>query len=90
MSEKTSTTDLQIEDVEKREKDGVQVPAGVPVDAHYDPKFVSRTLRYVDWRILPLLGLLYSIALIDRTNLGMARIAGMEKDLVRAVYRRAI
>ncbi|RXW19924.1 hypothetical protein EST38_g5926 [Candolleomyces aberdarensis] len=53
----------------------------VPVDAHYDPKFVERTLRHVDWRMLPLLGLLYAIALIDRTNLGVARISGMEQDL---------
>lgn len=32
--------------------------------------------------MLPLLGLLYAIALIDRTNLGIARITGMEVDLV--------
>lgn len=32
--------------------------------------------------MLPLLGLLYSVALIDRTNLGVARTAGMGKDLV--------
>lgn len=38
--------------------------------------------RHIDWRILPLLGLLYSIALIDRTNLGVARITGMDVDLV--------
>lgn len=38
--------------------------------------------RQVDWRMLPLLGLLYALALIDRTNLGIARIAGLEKDLV--------
>ncbi|KAJ3507700.1 hypothetical protein NLJ89_g6162 [Agrocybe chaxingu] len=31
--------------------------------------------------MLPLLGLLYAVALIDRTNLGIARIAGMEVDL---------
>jgi hypothetical protein len=38
--------------------------------------------RRVDLRMLPLLGVLYSLALIDRTNLGIARVAGMEKDLV--------
>lgn len=32
--------------------------------------------------MLPILGLLYSLALIDRTNLGVARIAGMGEDLV--------
>jgi len=36
----------------------------------------------VDWRMLPLLGLLYSVALIDRTNLGVAYTSGMVPDLV--------
>ncbi len=36
----------------------------------------------IDWRMLPLLGLLYSVALIDRINLGIARTAGMQEDLV--------
>lgn len=35
--------------------------------------------------MLPLLGLLYAVALIDRTNLGIARTAGMEADLVSAL-----
>ncbi|KAJ8076727.1 hypothetical protein PM082_001150 [Marasmius tenuissimus] len=41
----------------------------------------KRILRRVDLHVLPLLGLLYSLALIDRTNLGVARIAGMGEDL---------
>lgn len=32
--------------------------------------------------MLPLLGFLYAVALIDRTNLGIARTAGMAVDLV--------
>ncbi|EDR07121.1 uncharacterized protein LACBIDRAFT_298947 [Laccaria bicolor S238N-H82] len=55
--------------------------AAATTDARYDPDFVRRTLRRVDWRLLPLLGLLYSIDVIDRTNLAMARTAGMNKDL---------
>jgi hypothetical protein len=49
--------------------------------------FLNRFMfrRRVDWRMLPLLGFLYAVALIDRTNLGIARIAGMEKDLVRQI-----
>ncbi|KAJ2914366.1 hypothetical protein MD484_g6042, partial [Candolleomyces efflorescens] len=62
--------------------DEVQSP-NTPIDAHYDPKFVSSTLQKIDWRMLPLLGLIASIALIDRANLGVARISGMESDLVR-------
>lgn len=36
----------------------------------------------MDRRILPILGVLYALALIDRSNLGVARIVGMGKDLV--------
>jgi len=33
--------------------------------------------------MLPLLGFLYAVALIDRGNMGIARTAGMAADLVR-------
>lgn len=39
------------------------------------------TVRKVDLRLLLILGALYSISIIDRTNLSAARVAGMEKDL---------
>ncbi|KAF8894002.1 major facilitator superfamily domain-containing protein [Infundibulicybe gibba] len=44
--------------------------------------------RHVDWRMLPFLGLLYAVALIDRTNLGIARIVGMGRDLNLQVGER--
>ncbi|KAF8161231.1 major facilitator superfamily domain-containing protein [Crassisporium funariophilum] len=74
-SDSKHSSDLKVEDVEKHD---ALNPA---LDAHYDPVFVTKTLRLIDWRMLPLLGLLYAIALIDRTNLGIARTAGMEVDL---------
>ncbi|KAI6578270.1 hypothetical protein MCOR06_010714 [Pyricularia oryzae] len=39
------------------------------------------TWRRIDLRLLPILGLMYCISLIDRSNLGLAMIAGMSKDL---------
>lgn len=36
----------------------------------------------MDWRILPILSMLYSFAMIDRINLGAAYTAGMGADLV--------
>jgi hypothetical protein len=48
------------------------------------PKVDRRQL--VDRRMLPLLGFLYAVALIDRTNLGIARVAGMAQDLVRTSF----
>ncbi|KAG6887532.1 hypothetical protein C0995_014570 [Termitomyces sp. Mi166 len=60
------------EHVEDVEKDNVQ---------EYSPELEKSTLRKVDFRILPLLGLIYSVAVVDRVNTGVARVAGMEKDL---------
>lgn len=35
----------------------------------------------MDLRLLPILGIMYSISLIDRLNLGLAYVAGMREDL---------
>ncbi|KAH0588804.1 hypothetical protein H2248_004604 [Termitomyces sp. 'cryptogamus'] len=51
------------------------------VDNEERRAFERKTMRKVDIRLLPLLGFLYALALIDRTNLGVARIAGMDRDL---------
>lgn len=47
-----------------------------------DVPLINTLSRRIDLRLLPLLGLLYAVALIDRTNLGVARTAEMGKDLV--------
>ena|ERR1700753_1430440 len=39
-----------------------------------------RILRKVDYRLIPLLGFLYLIAFIDRSNIGNAKIAGLEDN----------
>ena len=48
---------------------------------HFDRAEVKRLRRKVDLRLLPALGMLYSIALIDRINISAARISGMGDDL---------
>ncbi|KAL8276094.1 hypothetical protein RQP46_011509 [Phenoliferia psychrophenolica] len=42
-----------------------------------DPKEDARIMRKVDWRLIPILSILYSVSLIDRTNISVARLAGM-------------
>lgn len=37
----------------------------------------AAVIRKLDWRLLPLVFVLYSLAVLDRSNLGNARIAGM-------------
>ena len=38
-------------------------------------------MRKIDWRILPICSLLYLFSFLDRTAIGNAKVAGMDKDL---------
>lgn len=42
------------------------------VDPHFDKQAELKLIRKVDWRLLPILGALYAIALIDRVNVSRA------------------
>ncbi len=50
-------------------------------DLGFDSKATSRLIRKIDWTLLPFLALLYLLSFLDRTNIGNARLAGLEKDL---------
>ena len=54
-----------------------------------DPHMERRVLRKIDFRLLPILGALYTIALIDRTNISVARISGLDDDLDLKIGNRA-
>lgn len=47
----------------------------------YHDKETRRILRKVDFRLLPMLTLLYVLAFLDRGNIGNAKVAGMNKEL---------
>lgn len=51
------------------------------IDEGYDPAFIRKVTRKIDWRLVPYLAAAYSISLIDRTNIALARAAGMQRDL---------
>lgn len=40
-----------------------------------------RVMRKVDLHVVPVLAILYTLAFVDRINIGNARIQGLEKDL---------
>ena len=56
--------------VTHEEKEAYSPPATYSnaTDYEFDQVEEKRLLRKIDWRLLPILGALYSIALIDRTN----------------------
>lgn len=79
---------------EKVEKvvDGLAAPTAVSVIDHeesssteanieYDEKMTKQLIRKIDWHILPVLVILYLLSFLDRTNIGNARLAGLEKGL---------
>lgn len=47
----------------------------------WDKKSTAKLVRKMDWVLLPFLSLLYLLSFLDRTNIGNARLAGLEKDL---------
>jgi len=49
--------------------------------AETDPAVVKKIIRRCDYRILPVMSVLYLLSFLDRTAIGNARIAGLTKDL---------
>lgn len=47
----------------------------------FDEHETKKILRKIDFRLLPVLTLLYLLAFLDRGNIGNAKVAGMNKDL---------
>lgn len=73
-------------DIEKRASvDGVgaeqyehvQTKEGQHVFIRPSAQEEEAVIRKLDWRLLPLVFVLYSLAVLDRSNLGNARLAGM-------------
>jgi hypothetical protein len=47
----------------------------------FTPEEEARVIRKLDYRLLPFLFLLYSLSVLDRSNLGNAKLAGLSKDI---------
>lgn len=58
-----------------------QVEVSPAVEDAHDAKFEKRVLKKIDLRLLPILGALYTIALVDRSNISVARISGLDEDV---------
>lgn len=51
---------------------------GQPESDDVDEK---KVIRKIDWRLIPLLTLLYTLTFLDRVNIGNARLWHLERDL---------
>jgi len=61
---------------------------GSHLDITHDKAFEKKTMRKVDLRLVPILSACYAVSLIDRTNISVARVAGMQRDLQLSVGER--
>lgn len=53
-----------------------------PEEPHYvDPKDEKRLLKKIDRTLIPFLSIIYLLSFLDRSNVGNAKLAGLEKDL---------
>ncbi|KAE9374310.1 MFS general substrate transporter [Stipitochalara longipes BDJ] len=52
-----------------------------PIVDTTDSKFAKRILRKVDFRVLPIFGIVYTVAYVDRANISVARVAGIDEEL---------
>lgn len=42
---------------------------------------IRRFMWKIDWHVLPMLGIIYAVSIIDRINIGSAKVLGMQQDL---------
>ena len=56
-------------------------PVAIHVSEPIDRAAEKRLIRKCDLHVIPVIALLYSLAFIDRINIGNARLQGLEKDL---------
>ena len=70
-------TTRQAHDVDESYLDeGIRLNEAIQTEIDKDEKRVRKIIRKVDFRMVPILGLLYMWALIDRVNLPNIQIAG--------------
>lgn len=63
-----------MEDVEKTDHE-------IHVPQRYTEEQYNGVIRKLDWNIMPMILVLYSLSVLDRSNLGNARLAGLEDDV---------
>jgi hypothetical protein len=66
---------------EGRDHNVTDKPYDPALAPQYTKKEEDAVIRKLDWHLMPLIFVLYSLSVLDRSNLGNARISGMEKDI---------
>lgn len=78
----TSSEKATVENIDKPSAYQGSVSPVTDVDNEFSPEEQKRIIKRIDRRLVTTLGALYCVSLMDRTNLGAAAIAGMNKELL--------
>jgi hypothetical protein len=73
-----SKDEEKVETVEDVTKSESQVQARLN---RFTKEEEEAVIRKLDWHLMPLIFVLYSLSVLDRSNLGNAKIAGMTKEI---------
>ena len=83
--------EVQVSDHGDTEKSNTELAAHPSVsDFGFTEEEQKRIIRHVDIRLVLTIGVLYCVSLMDRTNLGVASVAGMQEDLALTVGTRYV
>lgn len=64
---------------EKPSAENVEYPSGPLHDVSAEE--IRQVIRKLDWHVMPLCFILYTFSVLDRSNLGNAKLAGMTEDI---------
>lgn len=67
------------ENAEKQSRASHELDNGTSIE--FTAEEEHRVYRKLDWNLMPLIFVLYSLSSLDRSNLGNAKIAGMQDDI---------
>ena len=81
---------LEIGQVEQVSSDGGSDRANNAAIGEFTPEEQRKIVRKIDYRLVPTLGFMYCVSLMDRTNTGIAVVAGMGVDLLLIGNRYSI
>lgn len=75
-----AVVESQKRDIELRENLDDSRPALEDSMPPQDPE-LGKIIKKLDWNLMPLLFVLYSLSVLDRSNLGNEKLAGLEDDI---------
>jgi hypothetical protein len=78
-SDATRLDDLSDKDLASKELEHAQT--NLSRLATFPKDLERRVRRKLDWNIVPMITVVYMLSVLDRSNIGNAKIAGMQEDL---------